>query len=235
MYGPPPVAIPVQTPPPRPQSGIAGIAPLLGICCLALIGLLIAATIVLALIPVYLPKRHGSSSSTTAPIFLTANLNQTAGPNGALPSSNFGNIARAIERARGLPTGSVVVEQAVVNSNGNGRKKRNQFALTRVKRQSTTLLILEIVFNLLLCPFCGGGGFLASLINVDFIVAIIGRDGLLYYLSCVISQKSTTAPPGFSVAGAAATVTSASATVTPTPSSGGGGGGTVATTPNVNG
>ncbi|CAF1320790.1 unnamed protein product, partial [Didymodactylos carnosus] len=214
------------------RSGVAGIAPLLGICCLALIGLLIAATIVLALIPVYLPKRHGASSTT--PIFLTATVNQTAGPNGALPSSNFANIARAIERARGLPAGSVVVQQAVVNSNGNGRKKRNQFALTRVKRQSTTTIILEVVFNLLLCPFCGGGGFLASLINLDFALAIIGRDGLLYYLLFTISQRSTTAPSGFAVAGEGAS-SATSPTVTPTPSVGGGSGATMSTTPNVNG
>lgn len=228
MYGPPPVAIPVQTVPPRPRSGIGGIAPLLGICCLALIGLLVAATIVLALIPVYLPRRRGAASTTTAPIFLTGNLNQTAGPNGVLPSSNFANIARAIERARGLPAGSITVQQAVVRNNGNGRKKRNQFALTRVKRQSGFIMILQIIFNLLLCPFCGGGGFLASLINLAVIIVIIGRDGLLYYVTFVITQRSTTAPADFTAVGAAAGTTSTAA-VTVAPS------GTVATTPNVNG
>ena len=43
-----------------------GAWPLAAICCLGLLGLLVAATIVLALIPIYLPGKQTAASTTSS-------------------------------------------------------------------------------------------------------------------------------------------------------------------------
>ncbi|CAF1284175.1 unnamed protein product [Didymodactylos carnosus] len=59
MYPQNPTEVPIPVPSSTPMKDRRWLSavPLIAVCCLVLVGLLLAATIVLALIPLYLPKR----------------------------------------------------------------------------------------------------------------------------------------------------------------------------------
>ncbi|CAF0915228.1 unnamed protein product, partial [Didymodactylos carnosus] len=102
--------------------------PLLAICCLALVGLVVAAIIVLALIPVYLPKRGENINGRETQLGLA---------NGSLTVKSITSVGNAGRRKRlltfisisfgGLPpvgpgggTVRTIETSTVTSSNGNG-------------------------------------------------------------------------------------------------------------------
>jgi len=147
MYGPlrtgPPRVI--APPPPPRRGGRFGAVPLLAICCLGTILFLIAATIILSLIPLYI-NRHGNGANQFGqPVFLIFRfLNGTVDeiqrlPDGTVPNdgTNYQNLATQLETAQGLPAGSLIVEELVVSTPQTKRRRRSQFALNRNKRQGS--------------------------------------------------------------------------------------------------
>ncbi|CAF0773845.1 unnamed protein product [Didymodactylos carnosus] len=68
------------------------------LCCVGLIGLLTASTIVLALIPIYLNKHGGSTGSKTSSTVIVYSAQATADTlfTGELPASNNKNVTRQV-------------------------------------------------------------------------------------------------------------------------------------------
>ncbi|CAF4347242.1 unnamed protein product, partial [Adineta steineri] len=91
MYAPLPAAVVRR----NRETGFTAGGPILAICCLGFVIFLIAATIVLALIPVYLSKRSGGSSSSSTPRYTMIMNPGTALPEGTLNSQSLSNINSA--------------------------------------------------------------------------------------------------------------------------------------------
>ncbi|CAF1438451.1 unnamed protein product [Adineta steineri] len=148
---------PVQTAAVRRSRGTALSAggPILAICCLGFILFLIAATIVLALIPVYLSTRSGSSSSSSSPRYLALRY---IGPSkrasdsgllyeGKLDSQSLLNINSAVEKALKLQSGSVVAESG-----------------TATYTNSDTTQVIYCPFHFTTkCDKCGNMGYLQNI------------------------------------------------------------------------
>jgi len=145
MYAPPPEAAPS----PAAQRAMTR-GPILAVCCLGIILFLIAATIVLALIPVYLPNRGlqaGGTSSVNSfvlnPTSVSSNgkrsaSNQPLGNDGLMSQSTTQNTADGISTGLGFSAGSITPSgQGVVATSNSGRKRRG-FGLLRSERQSGT-------------------------------------------------------------------------------------------------
>ncbi|CAF1087397.1 unnamed protein product [Adineta steineri] len=118
-------SVPVAPPPPVPQGGAAGCAPILAICCLLFILFLIAATIVLALIPVYLPAKNAAKSNI--PYYCTANYDGTLGGDGDLDATARAQIARSLEQALHKPVNSITINQVRVATTSTRRRRRRGF------------------------------------------------------------------------------------------------------------
>jgi hypothetical protein len=149
MYGPPPAAVvPVA---PR-RGGISG--PLAAMLCLGVILFLIAATIVLALIPVYLPSRNAQQTGTTKTYYFVLSPNQTLGDDGILSNSaSITSLEQAISSALGLNVNSFVIDGNVVIATVNsGKRRRRGFGLERSERSTQQNLYCHGRF---LHKFCG--------------------------------------------------------------------------------
>jgi hypothetical protein len=109
MYSPPPAVVPVT---PARRGFTQG--PLLAICCLGIILFLIAATIVLALIPLYIPKKTltpgGTSSSNSFTLTPQRSgrkrdaSNQPLGDDGNLDATATANINSAVKMSLNIKT-----------------------------------------------------------------------------------------------------------------------------------
>jgi hypothetical protein len=187
MYAPPPVVVPVA----RQRTGILGAGPILAIACLLFLLLIIASVIILSLIPVYTPRRAGSTSGNSQVYFIILNYNGTLGSDGTLSQSALNSIARAIEQARGLPTGSIVAVSGSASSTAvAGKRKRRASQVSRSRRGIlngfSQLIYFFFVFNLLLCRIC-----IISVaqrfLNLTFVVQIIFF-GTFQTLNCIIQS-----------------------------------------------
>jgi len=172
MYAPPPMVVPARA----GRSGGLASAPILAICCLLFILFLIAATIILALIPVYLQRKNVQTTSTT-PFYASGTLDQSAGGDTALDATNRASLARAIEAATGAPAGSGTVTNGAVTSSAAGKRKRRKLGLVRNRRDDpkaggSVLIFLIIIFSPK-CSSCHGGGFLSKFASFNFIVELI--------------------------------------------------------------
>jgi hypothetical protein len=133
MYVSPPAVVPVVAPQRNFTNG-----PLLALCCLMFILFLIAATIVLALIPIYLPAKNANLNNNSPSYYFLLTPNGTAIPyNGPLTQPALTQIANAIAVQLGFPAGSLVLDSATVTTI-QGRRKRRAFGLSRIRRQSGT-------------------------------------------------------------------------------------------------
>lgn len=152
MYSAVPAVVPVASAPRR--AGLAG-GPLLAICCLIFVLFLIAATIVLALIPVYLPNKTVSTSAGSEPYYFTMTPDQPlTGPDGELDDTARTDLGQQIDKAQGFPSGSTNVEEALVRTPA-ARRKRRTFALQRNRRQTSIRVILvRTRFLPALCGLC---------------------------------------------------------------------------------
>ncbi|CAF1073054.1 unnamed protein product [Adineta steineri] len=160
MYAPPP-SVPARR---NRGSGLAAGSPILAICCLGFILFMIAATIVLALIPVYLSKRSGGSPRTTTPTYLlTMNSRTVALPEGNLDSPSLADVGASVDKALNLPSGSTQVKQGAVEATNGKRKRRQSRALRNKRGVDGTTLLCTLIFNIIKCNQCGNLGFLESI------------------------------------------------------------------------
>jgi len=137
----------------RPRrTGLFGAGPILAICCLLFIAFLIAATIVLALIPVYLPHKNATPASNT--FHLALNYPGTIGNDGSLDSTALNQIARSLERAKNLPTGSFNIPSGTVATTST--RKRRGYALQRLRRGKTSRGVQRIYITVVVdIEVCG--------------------------------------------------------------------------------
>ncbi|CAF0862929.1 unnamed protein product [Adineta steineri] len=176
MYAPPPSVAARR----NRGSGLAAGGPLLAICCLGFILFLIAATIVLALIPVYLSKRGGGTPSTTTPTYLlTMNSRTVPLPEGNLDSASLADVGASVDKALNIPSGSTQVTAGAVEATNGKRKRRQSRALRNKRGVDGTTLLCTLLFNKLKCDKCGNLGFLES-IKSFVITDSIDIDGVPY-------------------------------------------------------
>jgi len=129
MYAPPPAVVPVV-----PQrSGFN--APLAAICCLALVLFLIAATIVLALIPLYIPTKDATAGGNTNTYYFLMTPNQTLGDDGSLSDDATNTVSDAISEGLGMSAGALEADSATTVSTTSGGRRRRGFGISRVERQ----------------------------------------------------------------------------------------------------
>ncbi|CAF0943805.1 unnamed protein product [Didymodactylos carnosus] len=149
MYTPqvPIAAVPVP-------GGRNAIWPLLAICCLALVGLLAAAVIVLALIPVYLTKTGENSDlksreSPTIVIVYSTPADSNSVFTGTFPSTNNAAVARQLEQQLGLTNGSLTIKS--ISSVGSS-DQRKRFCRKRLSQnfQQVVTTVIQISITLVL-------------------------------------------------------------------------------------
>ncbi|CAF0838381.1 unnamed protein product [Adineta steineri] len=168
MYAPLPAAVVRR----NRETGFSASGPILAICCLGFVIFLIAATIVLALIPVYLSKRSGGSSSSSTPRYTMIMNPGTALPEGTLNSQSLSNINSAMNNALNLQSGSFVSESGTVATGGKRKRKREGFEIFRDRRAGTTQLYIVFHFNKQKCDKCGNMGYLQSIPSFPVTVVI---------------------------------------------------------------
>ncbi|UJR14942.1 hypothetical protein I4U23_001923 [Adineta vaga] len=205
MYAPPPAAAPGGA----ARSGLAASGPILAICCLLFILFLIASTIVLALIPVYLSTRDSTSSSKSSPYTLTGTPGSIIGEDrkrtsysalteGSLDSSVPTAIANAMISALSLQSGSVLVDTCLISSSSS--RKRRGFGLLREYRDTIPKLICLFRFEKTKCTKCGASSYLNSIksftMTASHKATPIGKSAsiqLIILYSCVLSTSTSTA------------------------------------------
>jgi hypothetical protein len=212
MYAPPPAIVPA----PAGRSGGLATGPILAICCLLFILFLIATTIILALIPVYLPRKDvTTSAASNSPYYIVGNLGQSPGGDTALDAANRARVAQSLDAATGAPAGTTTVQNGALQAVTSGRKRRT-LALTRTRRQGVVYTIfLVVVFNVRLCAFCGLAGF-SSRFAVFTLVVELFLFGAFRSLRCAMRLTriffDIVAILGTIAANAATTTTAASVT-----------------------
>ncbi|CAF0838065.1 unnamed protein product [Adineta steineri] len=156
MYAPPAAAA-------NRRSGLAASGPLLAICCLGFILFLIAATIVLALIPVYLSTRGSTSSSNTKNYVMTmtppgsGKRDSSSIPEGSIDSTTITNINNAVNSNMGFESGTTNGVSGTASTVPTSRRRRG-FGLQRERRASIVKLFFIFFFNKHHCDKCGNKG-----------------------------------------------------------------------------
>jgi len=134
----------------RPSRGLAGI-PLLALCCLLCTLLVIASTIVLALIPIYLQTATAAATAASQPRYTNFDLG-TQISDGALPTSSANAIADPIRQGLGYPAGSVGVTSATAATTNTGKRRRRalQQRDRRVAIAGFGIQLIYVVFFIIL-------------------------------------------------------------------------------------
>ncbi|CAF1361917.1 unnamed protein product [Rotaria sordida] len=135
--------------PDAPRRKDSALGQLLCIGCTIFVLFLVAATIVLALIPLYLPKKTVTPSEYSQYYYATGDYSGSLGNDGPLSPAARQNITRAMEDKLGLPPDSVDMDSASVASTSSERKRRGyDVARFRRYRPSRRLQRLYMSFRL---------------------------------------------------------------------------------------
>ncbi|UJR14943.1 hypothetical protein I4U23_001924 [Adineta vaga] len=178
MYAPPPAVAPGGA----ARTGLAASGPILAICCLLFILFLIASTIVLALIPVYLSTRDSTATGKSPSYLLTADPTGFPDNNGKratayesfdadhdLNSESCTNTANAVTSKLSLSSGAFLVDQCRTASSA---RKRRGFGLLREARTNNGVkLFCKVRFNYAKCGRCSATSFLQSIST--FIITVL--------------------------------------------------------------
>ncbi|CAF1098415.1 unnamed protein product [Rotaria sordida] len=148
------------------KAGIIG-APITTICCLGVILLIIAGTIILALIPVYLPRKDIPNLPSTATRYITLRPEQYIPPYGITSYSACSTIARQMAISLGLPAVAINPSSCTF-AISSSRRRRSQL-MSRFRRQtgnSKLYMVADIVYAS--CALCRLRTFLSKLIGLRF-------------------------------------------------------------------
>jgi len=208
MYAAPPP--PTTTTPvvdAAPRRGGLGAAPLLAICCLAFILLLIASTIVLSLIPIYLPAKGTVGDGLTRAVFFRLTPNATLENDGVLDDNNRIIISQALATQLGFPGASLFLSPIVLVT--SSKRKRRGLVLARSRRQGGTqrgycsgqffrsqcgfCRIRFFRFVIVVVLFLGGRFVVIEFIVEIFLFAIPIPPGLPQSTAAIASTSSTAA------------------------------------------
>ncbi|CAF2874950.1 unnamed protein product, partial [Rotaria sp. Silwood2] len=129
-----------------------GDGPLLYVCCTLLILFVVAVTIVLLLIPVYLPKEAFPSSEFNETCYVLGDYRGSLGNDRQLDATECQYLAQTLEQKLGLPAGTITIDEAAIATTPRKRKRRG-YDPARFRRGETSrgfqrlyiILRLEIV------------------------------------------------------------------------------------------
>jgi len=206
------------------RGGLAGI-PLLAVCCLLFLLFLIAATIVLALIPVYLQAKNVQQGGRSQTFFGRSDFSGATVSDGSVGSSGLTAIGNGIASSVGASPGAVTVPSATFATTGGtgGKRKRRGLALRSRRFNTATggiqFLFFTFFFNFAFCPIRGKCAKPATTIIVTSITFIYQNVVITITLIITVFTSAIAVPP----TQAALTTTTASTASTSTAS-------TVATT-----
>jgi hypothetical protein len=206
MYAPPPAIVPASG-----RSGLAANGALLAVCCLALILFLIAATIVLALIPVYLPSRSATLTRTTQTYYFVLTPNGTIGDDGTLSSTDSTTLYNAICASLGFPAGCIKSQGNVLVASSSSKRRRRGFGLTRTERAITQKWYFAAQFFQQKCGTC-------PITITTFIITITityGGKTQVVTITVTIFTITITFPVTLSSSTTPTTVSTSSTTATP--------------------
>ncbi|CAF0965275.1 unnamed protein product [Adineta ricciae] len=195
MYAPPPAVAAGGA----RRSGLAASGPLLAVCCLLFILFLIASTIVLALIPVYLATRDGNTITNSPTYLMTLSpTNGTGLTETNLDSTSLSNIATAAATAANAPSGSFSVNSGTSTVNTAGRRKRRGFGLVRQRRDGFKLYC-PFSFNRLRCGgLCDGGAFrkrIQTFYTIINVLTSFGYQNIYFFVTITYSTTFTVPTP----------------------------------------
>ncbi|CAF1550954.1 unnamed protein product [Rotaria sp. Silwood1] len=149
------------------RKGASAALPLAAICCLCVLFFLLAATIILALIPVYLPKKDLSNLPSTKTKYIILNPQQYVPAYGTASSSACNAIASKMASAIGYPSGSITSSSCSF-AVGSRRRRRSKW-LSRSRRQSRSgKLFMQAVINYDKCQRCRLSSYLKKLLGITF-------------------------------------------------------------------
>ncbi|UJR14944.1 hypothetical protein I4U23_001925 [Adineta vaga] len=175
MYAPPPAVAPGGA----GRSGLAASGPILAICCLLFILFLIASTIVLALIPVYLSTRDITATGKSPSYLLTADptaITDTSGKRAdyssfdadqELDSDSRTNTANAVISKLSLSSGAFLVDQCRT-AYTTSRKRRGFGILREARATNGVKLFCKVRFNYAKCGRCVSTSYLQSISTFFF-------------------------------------------------------------------
>jgi len=166
MYAPPPAVV---APAPR-RSGLAAGGPLLAICCLLFILFLIASTIVLALIPVYVQRDIDPVGNSPRYTAVMTPQGRDDVPEGNFDQNSLNNFNAASDSAVGLNSGAFNADSST-STQGAGKRKRRGFGLVR-ERRASGISYCKFRFNRRRCSICGTRNFLRRVIQYTITIVI---------------------------------------------------------------
>jgi hypothetical protein len=180
----------------RGRAGGFAAGPLLAICCLATILFLIAATIVLALIPIYLPTKS-ATAGTTQNYFLKGTPGTAVPTDGNLNPTTQSNIAKALDAKLNAPSGTSVFDSSKAVTSGGGRRRRRGL-LSRSRRDQSGPNIQNFFhtchFRSDLCQKCDRSSFILAFGSFSLSVFILEL-GQTIIINYIISSTAFTIPP----------------------------------------
>ncbi|CAF1163732.1 unnamed protein product [Rotaria magnacalcarata] len=161
-----------QIAPPVDKAGISRYipaVPILAICCLGLLLLVIAATIILALIPLYVPDKNIDNLVTTSTKYFTLDPLSAVTENGITTAETCRTISNSLESRVAIPFESLIPISCTFASQSSGRRRRSSYAYRRFRRQSgTARLFMKAIINYTRCPLCRSKTYLSKWINQEF-------------------------------------------------------------------
>lgn len=161
-----PLAVPVDK---GSGGGAAGAStiPLVSICCLGILLLLLASTIILALIPIYVGTKTLNLSPNSKQ-YTTLNPSSSIPGYGDTSASACSTIGNAMGSAVGA-TGALSPSKCTFAST-SGRRRR-AWSVSRTRRQGGATLFMEIVISLDSCKRCRSKSHLKKWKGIKFTVS----------------------------------------------------------------
>ncbi|CAF1278527.1 unnamed protein product [Adineta ricciae] len=144
-------------------------APILAICALFFVFFLIAGTIVLALIPIYLSTKDVAAVGRSSTYYATMTPDVSL-PEGTLDAQSLKNINNELDKALKVHSGAVNMISGIVS--GGDKKRRRRGLLLDRNRRGAVRVYCSFYFNIKICPRCGNAGFRQTIRKFTFTVQL---------------------------------------------------------------
>ncbi|CAF2033946.1 unnamed protein product [Rotaria magnacalcarata] len=146
----PPLAAPVDK---GSKSGsiVASTVPLVSICCFCTLLLLLASTIVLALIPIYLKTKDIPNLSTSSTQYITLTSSTNIPGYGDTSATDCSTISNALSGAVGASGAVTPVSCTFASQSG---RRRRAWTISRTRRQSGARLFMKVIISYKQCGRC---------------------------------------------------------------------------------
>lgn len=199
-------------------SGISAALPFATVCCIGSVLLLIAGTIVLALIPIYTPQKDLTASSNTNR-YLSLSQSGNVPPYGTTTSTACNSINSAMGTAAGVSSGATTASSCNFATQSSGRRRRSWMSSRSRRQSSTTLLFMNIIIDFVKCPRCRIESYINRFVGLQFTTTFeyVGKTYTVTFTVLSIGKNeptglSTQATTTSSTSGTTATTTAAATT-----------------------